>query len=593
LAAADSHLHLLLWVRGRRTVNRLREALREAPVRVLATAGLIALIWLGLWVLFELVFYQLRRTPLEATVAIPLVFNFFFVAMLVLLTFSNALISYSMLFGSPEAGYLLSLPVRARDVIGLKYLESLLMSSWSLFVLGLPLMLAIARQTDEPAFYPLFVAFFLAFIPIPGALGMLAAWAAARFFPRRVLRWVVGVAAVLLIAGTLTALRMLQPTDAAAETWLRTFFAKMSFVQTALLPNNWVALGIEHAQAGRLALSGCYLGVTVANALFASWVAVLVVSRGYAVAFDRAVSGGGRDYRRGRRALPSAATAASLTSPPARRVASGWSVVGRWLGLGGSSGGGWPVWFFPYLAPQPRLVAAKDLRTFVRDPLQWGQLLILFGLLVLYLTNVPHLRFRSASAGWALLVPFLNLSAISLILATFTCRFVFPLVSLEGQKLWLIGLLPIRRSRILLAKFAFAMTVTLLVALGAMLLSIVKLELAPLWAAIHLVVITVVCFGLCAFAVGLGARLPMFRETNVARIANGFGGTTNLLASVVLVTVVLTGVAVTTWRARYLDERTLPDLYILGPCVLAVLGAVAAGVAALAIGARHFNRVEV
>ena len=559
--AGEGKLKLLLRVRAQATANRLRQAVDEAPLRLFATGLLVVVIWVGLWALFELVFYQIRRTPLEATVAMPLVFNFFFVAMLVLLTFSNALISYGALFARTEASYLLASPLRPGDVVSLKYLESLVLSSWSLFVLGLPLMLASARQSDTPWFYPLFLAFFLAFIPIPGALGLVLAWGTARFFPRNLARSAVIAGAVVVVGFIVWGLRLLNPGEMAHEIWLRTFFAKMSFVEAALMPNNWVARGIESAKAGELAVSACYLGVTLANALLLSWLAVLVVSRGYERAFDRAAAARGRELVR-----------------PAQSVRA----------AGGPAG----LVFF-YLPTPLRLIAAKDLRTFLRDPLQWGQLVILFGLMMLYLANVPTLHFKVAGSGWELVIPFLNLSAISLILATFTCRFVFPLVSLEGQKLWLIGLLPMPRSRILIAKFAFALTVTLLVALGAMGLSVVKLELGLMWSLMHLTVASAVCFGLCGFAVGIGARLPLFDQTNVARIANGFGGTTNLLASVTLVTIVLTGVALATWRSRYLSSGELPDGIALLACGGAVLLSVGAGCAAMAVGARHFQRVEV
>ena len=85
---------------------------------------------------------------------------------------------------------------------------------------------------------------------------------------------------------------------------------------------------------------------------------------------------------------------------------------------------------------------------------------------------------------------------LSLILATFTCRFVFPLVSLEGRQLWLVGLLPLPRGRILHAKFAFAMTVTMAVALSAMTLALVMLKLEVIWAVIHLAVVRLSCVSL-------------------------------------------------------------------------------------------------
>jgi hypothetical protein len=102
-----------------------------------------------------------------------------------------------------------------------------------------------------------------------------------------------------------------------------------------------------------------------------------------------------------------------------------------------------------------------------------------------------------------------------------------------------------------------------------------------------------VCFGLCGFAVGIGARLPMFNQSNAARIANGLGGTTNLLASVALVAVVMAGVGFATWRSRDLASDAIPDMNAVLICLAVAVFSLAAGSVALLVGARHFDRVEV
>jgi len=332
----------------------------------------------------------------------------------------------------------------------------------------------------------------------------------------------------------------------------------MSFVETAFLPNNWVATGIDQALQGKIQPALGYLGVTIANALFLSWFCVRFVAKRFDAAYDRA------------------SASRATGSRPASDAGGG--VAGR---------------VFFYLPLPLRLVAAKDLRTFFRDPSQWAQLTILFGLLVLYLTNMPTMKLGLQAAGWLLMIPFLNLCAVSLILATFTCRFVYPLVSLEGQKLWLVGVLPVRRSRLLWSKFAFSMTVTLAVAVGAMSLAAVMLRTDMVWTLIHVTVTAAICFGLCGLSVGLGARLPMFDESNPARIANGLGGTTNLLVSVAVVATSLAGVFVATYRSRYLTPGSMPDstslLCILGSLTVSI----GAGLLALRVGGRHFDQVEV
>lgn len=556
--AHRSKLGLLLKTKAISVKNQAMVAIDEAPLRVTATVLLITVIWAGLWFLFHLVFKQFRKTPLEATVAIPLIFNFFFVAMLALLTFSNAIIAYGSLFSRAESEYLVTSPLTPLDFVTLKYIESLFMSSWSLILLGLPLMFSLAVETHDSIFYVLFVAFFLGFIPIPGSLGMLLAFLAARFFPKKMVRPFAFMAGILIAVFIYVGMRSLRMGDAATDVWLRSFLAKMSFVEYAFLPNYWVAEGIDYALQSRFYKSGMYLFVTIANALFLSWFTVQVIAGYFTGAYDRATAGRGGELK----------TAVKPT--------------------GGVAG----MLFF-YLPLELRLIAAKDLRTFFRDALQWSQLAILFGLLVLYLTNMPTLRFGLDGSGWKLVGPFLNLCAMSLILATFTCRFVFPLVSLEGHTLWMIGLLPIPRGRVLLAKFAFAMTVTLSASIGAMVLAFTLLDLQWQWAVLHLLTITAICFGLCGFSVGIGARLPMFDQRNVARIANGLGGTTNLLASLALVAIVLTAVGYATWQAGPTPPMRVPGQLPLMLCVGAAAFATLFGMVALRVGAKHFERIEV
>lgn len=541
--------------------NRVIEALQASPIRIASTVLFLLLIWAGLYFLFWAVFDYLDRTPLEGAVAVPMVFNFFFVAMLLLLTFSNAIIAYSALFARNETAYLLAAPVPPKALVLVKYLETLLFSSWSFFLLGLPLMLAIANmQTTQSTgvFCGLFLGLFLAFVPIPGALGLIAAWLIARYVPRTVRHGLLAAGIAIIVIAAVLGLRAVQLSETDTTVWLKGFFGKMEFVQSVLLPNAWVSMGIEEAMNGRPAEALRYMLVVLANALFLSLLAVRIVSRGLMGAYDRATSSRGRPGR------------------AAAKVA------------GGVAG----VLFF-YLPKRLRLIAVKDFRTFLRDPMQWSQLGILFGLMGLYLLNMPRFQIEMVTERLSLLVPFLNLSAVSFILATFTTRFVFPLVSLEGHQLWLIGLLPIPRGRILLAKFAFAMTVSTTVAVGTMGLAAFILRMPAAWTAVYLAVTFAVCVGVCGLAVGLGARMPMFGERNPTRIANGFGGTVNLIATVGLIVCVLTGMGFAAVKAGIASDTPTVRETTVHVTAAVMLFAVAVGAIAMVVGARHLRRLEV
>jgi len=75
------------------------------------------------------------------------------------------------------------------------------------------------------------------------------------------------------------------------------------------------------------------------------------------------------------------------------------------------------------------------------------------------------------------MIGFLNLAVVGLILSTFTTRFIFPMISLEGRRLWILGLLPIRRDAILWSKFIFAAVGSLIPCMTLVLLSDLMLQI--------------------------------------------------------------------------------------------------------------------
>lgn len=556
-AVAPPGFSLLIRIKARALVNRVDQALAQTPLKVITIAVFIVFIWASLYALFGSIFWVIKQQELASIIAVPYVFAFFFVALMVMLVLSNAVLISGGLFAHPESAYLLSTPVGATHIVAIKYLEALFFSSWALLLLGLPLMLAMARMHFVPwYFYVFFAALFLCFVAIPGAWGLLLAWVIAAVMPRSLRRIVilVGGLAAAGAAWWLISKSSSGPTDSAA--WLKKFFEEVRFVRSALLPSAWVTAGVTAAAQGQPRQALFYLFILVANAAFFSWLAVVVVSARLPAAFSRASSAGGRELRRS--AWPSAVLTAAL---------------------------------FFYVPPALRNIIRKDVRSFLRDPAQWAQLLILFGLLAIYTVNIPTLRGELVSASGQVLISFLNMTAVSLILATFTSRFIFPMISLEGDQMWLLGLLPLPTRRLVAAKFIFAMTISLLAAVSVTLLSCRGLQLDWSWTLVKLSTAAASCIGLCGLAVGLGACLPVFGQRNTARIASGFGGTVNLIFSMIFVAAVAGIFGWISQRALRVSGRQI-DLMIGGALALMLLLAIGVAALALWLGTRHLRRRE-
>ena len=359
------------------------------------------------------------------------------------------------------------------------------------------------------SFYLLFLAFLIAFVLIPGSLGAVAAILVARFFPRRQKSILASLAALVILAGIWLVVQLWPaPGDAFTPDWLDSLLGRLSFCQQPLLPSRWMSKGLVEAAKGNWSDGLFYLMVIFGYAGVAYLLAAVVARDLYRDAYSRV---------QGERST--------------KRKVGGYEVDELFH----------RVFFF---LPHPiRLLILKDLRTFRRDPAQWSQFLIFFGLLALYFLSIRRIGYDTQRPYWRNLISFLNLGVTSLILSTFTSRFIFPLLSLEGRNFWILGLLPLSRSSILWGKFAFSTGISLLSTELLIVLGDLMLRMPPLMIALHMGMVLVLCLGLSGISVGLGARLPNLKEEDPSRIAAGFGGTLNLLVSLVFIFTIVSSLA--------------------------------------------------
>jgi ABC-2 type transport system permease protein len=96
-------------------------------------------------------------------------------------------------------------------------------------------------------------------------------------------------------------------------------------------------------------------------------------------------------------------------------------------------------------------------------------------------------------------------------------------------------MIPMRRSTLLWGKFFFSAAGSLAISAALIALSDVMLGLSGWVIATHMLVVLCVCCGLNGMAVGLGAVYPDVRTDNPSQIVSSFGGTLNLVCSIVFI----------------------------------------------------------
>lgn len=590
LPSEDREAQIFWRLRWRIGRAHLRQLFTTARLRTGLVLSLSLLFWAGLFALFYAGFDFIVKHvgPPGADYhakTVQFVFHLFFASLNVMLVFSAGIIIYGNLFHSPETRYLLTLPIRTERIVLHKFQEAVLFSSWGFFLLASPMMVAYGWVVGAAwYYYALILPLIVAFVYIPCGVGTICCLFIVHKLPQ-MRRVIVGIAATSVILFTANSIWRTVSNNQArlfGKEWFEETLRRFGFTQEEWLPSSWLANGLlEAARQTPVAISdtsrfdlpilqSCmYLALLISNALMCHLLTVAA----------------------GKRWLRSGFSCLDCRLVKARKARVSWlDRSANWI-------------LRPFPAPV-RLLLVKDWRLLRRDPVQWSQFLIFFGLLGLYFLNVD--RFNNPTSDisyitWLNMVSFLNLAVVGLILSTFTTRFIYPMLSLEGHRFWILGLLPIRRETIVWSKFVFAALGSWIPCSVLILLSDLMLQVPLLVVLVHQLTTVLLCVGLAAIAVGLGATMPNFREPSPSKIAAGFGGTLNLVLSALYIISIVVLTALPCHFYLIADRSPLRDsvlnpqylrLWLVIGTGLAIVVCAAATILPLGRGLRAFRKLE-
>jgi len=515
-------LRLILWARLATLRAELANLRKKSRLMLAVLAGFCLCYLAAGYSLFYISLVYLHHLPLVGVLLAQrllfLIFGFFF-AMLI---FSNAIIGYASLFKNRETDFLLSLPIPARDVYIWKLLESLVFASWALLFLSAPMMVAWGRAGDvHGPFYAAVLVAFLPFVIIPAQVGSWGILIIVRLFSMRWAKRILHAVALCVILWLTLGVKPVTGAQAAEPLDVISFASLLRHTQLSLspmLPSSWMAQSVLAWSDGLLRKGAFYFLVLLSTSLMGLLISYEVAGRVFYSSWTASI--GSRAERLQRRAL-------RVQRKTDRRP-----VIESLVDL------------LPFLSRPIKALTLKDARLFSRDPTQWMQFLIFFGLLCIYVLNLRNVSMDFASPGWIALISHLNLAASTLTLSTLTTRFIFPQFSLEGRRLWIIGLSPVGLRKVILQKFTFGCIGAMLVTVTLMTASSLMLHLTWPRVGFFDLAIALPAATLCGLAAGLGALFPNLREDNPSKIVSGFGGTLCLVISFSYIVVYVTLISV-------------------------------------------------
>ncbi|MFH1776409.1 MAG: hypothetical protein ABH952_02455, partial [Candidatus Omnitrophota bacterium] len=444
------------------------------------------------WGALKVFKFLLEMEGIGMTIIDRLIYLLYF-SLFIMLIFSSTIVSYSTAYKSHETRYLLGLPISYEAIYGIKFVEIAAYSSWAFLFFLLPVMFALGLVKNAAGYFYLgVVVLFIPFAIICSAFGSIISLIFAPLFNKPWFKRLLVFLFIGLCIWTVLKIGLQRQIETPKEFFLSIgqLIPHFGISKQKLLPSFWITEGILEIGGGAFEKAMFWWLLLAVNAQAALEVCRFFAKRLYFPGWCVAQCPQGKiQHVYGR----------NLIDKLVKRI------------------------FF--LTRKTKALIAKDLKFFLRDPVQWSQFTIFFGLLGIYFANIRNLGYADLMPFWKNLMSFLNLGSTTLTLASLGVRFIFPQFSLEGKNFWILGLAPISYEDILWEKFwvnSLAMTF-----ISLPLISLSNYMLGVPWQIMvtGIIMVMIMTITLVAMAVGLGAVFPNFRQENPAQIVSGFGGT--------------------------------------------------------------------
>jgi ABC-2 type transport system permease protein len=549
-----------LWAAMKRVFGFRREVVTRELASFLVLAGFsVAIFFFARFVTF----YLLN----DAHIGLFLFHRFLSMVLFVFfltINLGNMIVAYSTLYKSDEVGFLLAHPISFEKVFIIKFLDNFFHSSSTLFIVAISVLAGYGSVFSMPITFYLFVmvAMVFPFMLLAAALAVTLLLGLMKLATKINVRRLILVLLIGYLSAVYLYFRLTNPmqlTEQVMKSYpnVNQYFSQFDPGFVAYLPNHWVANSLYFFVRGDTVTAVSYVAVLVLATFGSLLLCFLVALRLY---------------------YPTWVNAGQLVF----HKPSSTSTRARFLAFQTPS----------FLDSQIEVLLKKEFWQFFREPSQWLHLLIVFFLIVVFVTSIVTLNLKMT-------IPFLQTVSYLIVMtfngfliASVALRFIFPAISLEGQAFWSIRSAPIDLRKVYWLKFLIGLVFVLVVAESLSFLSNYPLRqhspllLGTLGGSLALSI------GLVALNLGAGAYFADYRERNAIRVASSQGASLTFLLNIgfLMVPVLLLFIPI----HRYFEHIIFGGVYVGWPLyvALSVVFGISVLIALMAsfVGLRSFER---
>ncbi len=419
----------------------------------------------------------------------------------------NIIVSYAAFYRSQETLYFLTKPVSYVTLFVIKFLDNFFYSSSILFLIAVAVLFGYGSYFAMPwLFYiKVMVLLFIPFMLISACIAVIGLLVIMRYAVVVGVKNIIAGLVILYLGSLFMYFKMTNPMKLVMSVvknfpHMNEYFGYLDPPLAKLLPNHWIAESLYWTARGDASAALPYTMLLFGTAAVV-FVVMLVVAK--KIFF-----------------------ASWLSSMELQaRSESGTTVMD----------------FYSLTKPsrfdtQTSVLLKKEFWMFIRDPSQWIHIGIIMVLIVSFLVSVSRIDLR-------LTIPFLQTVSYMVVfvfnmflIGSIALRFVFPMVSIEGESFWKVLSAPVERSKVYLLKLTVVFVPLVLVSILLAVFSHKPLHEYPVLLYLSILISSTVSLALVSLNLGAGAFFVNYKEKNPIRVASSQSATLTFLICMLCMT---------------------------------------------------------
>jgi ABC-2 type transport system permease protein len=477
----------------------------------------------------------------------------------------NMVVSFSTLYKSKEVFHLITKPISFTKIFLIKFLDNFFYSSATLLLIVSAVLIGYGSYFEFSFWmYPLILLFLvLPFMLTAGSAGVIVLLVILKLAGRWGIKKVLATIAIVYVSGIIAFYFVSNPLNLVQRVFdyyphLDQYFGFLETGLVKLLPNYWLAESLYWISENKFdrAFPFIYVNILTSTALFI--LALYMAKKWFyqtwltSLKINAELKNNGND----------------------KNLIFGFDKVSWLKGFNES-------------------VIKREFWLFFREPNQWVHFLVMIFLIIVFVSSISGIDIIILKAynQYLKTIVYLAVSLFNVFLvASLSLRFVFPLISLEGEVLWKIKSSPINYndllSKRLLIHFVIIFFIGQVITLFSNFQFPIELGIiAQLNAAITTITVVSLNFG-------MGGIFANYKEKNAIRLASSQGASITFLFTILYLVILIVVLFIPVSDYFYAVERGIKLPYnglIITSAILLVLG-LAITSATINLGLKSFYR---